>query len=220
MAAEVWIRFIVTTLLPACMLISRLRPEMMPWVTVPESCPAALPIATARSPTCRMSESPKEAGASPSAVILTTARSVRVSEPTIHASSSRPSSSSTVTAEEPSTTWALVTMKPSSLRMMPLPLPAMEMLPGSYTLMHTTLGPTVLAISTVESPPSASSGRSSMVKLGTSPGAGRRRAAPPLRSASKASPARKTVAASPRQSRTATSGARFLRRRGGFPPGV
>ena len=80
-------------------------------------------MAITHSPTLRRFTSPILTKGRPAASILTTATSVRLSAPTIRALNSRLSVSVTSTSSAPSTTWALVMMKPSALRMKPEPTP-------------------------------------------------------------------------------------------------
>ena len=75
------------------------------------------------SPTLRRLTSPMRTEGKPVASIFTTATSVRLSAPTMRALNSRLSGSVTSTWSAPSTTWALVMMKPSGVRMKPEPTP-------------------------------------------------------------------------------------------------
>ncbi len=80
-------------------------------------------MASTHSPTRRRLTSPMRTVGRPAASILTTATSVRRSAPTMRALNSRRSGSVTMTSSAPSTTWALVMMKPSALTMKPEPTP-------------------------------------------------------------------------------------------------
>ena len=87
------------------------------------SSPNGEPIAITHSPTLRRLESPILTAGKPLASILTTATSVRLSAPTMRALNSRLSVRVTITSSAPSTTCALVMMKPSAVRMKPEPTP-------------------------------------------------------------------------------------------------
>ena len=93
--------------------MSRSRAETMPAVTVPPR-PNGLPIAITQSPTRSASLSPKRTkGSLRSAFTFRSARSVFGSRPRISASSVSPSEKVTVTSSASSTTWLLVTTRPS-----------------------------------------------------------------------------------------------------------
>ena len=94
--------------MPAVTVFSRLKGE---------------PIATTHSPTRSLLTSPILTKGRLPASTLTTATSVRLSKPTMRALSSRLSVSVTTTSSAPSTTCALVMMKPSALKMKPEPIP-------------------------------------------------------------------------------------------------
>ena len=79
-------------------------------------------MATTVSPTRRLPESPNCAGVRPVASTWSTARSDTESAPTSMAGSVRPSVSCAVTEMPFSTTWQLVTMYPSSVRITPVPV--------------------------------------------------------------------------------------------------
>ena len=102
---------------------------MMPAVTVLSS-PRGLPIAMAVSPGRTLSESPSGATGSRVATTLTTATSVRGSEPITLPVKLRPSVRLTVTSLAPSTTWALVSNTPSERVMKPEPWPCCWRIPG------------------------------------------------------------------------------------------
>ena len=118
MAASVWMKKLRSDL-PT---LVRAWPETMPLVTV---CPTpnGLPMASTRSPTSSLSESPslRKGSASPPASMRRTARSVRSSTPTMVASNSRRSVSATLISSAPSMTWPLVTISPLLLTMTPEP---------------------------------------------------------------------------------------------------
>ncbi len=94
----------------------------MPAVTV-FSSPKGEPIAITHSPTRSRATSPMRTVGKRVASILTTATSVRRSAPTTRAVNSRSSLRVTTTSSAPSTTCALVKMKPSAVRMKPEPTP-------------------------------------------------------------------------------------------------
>ena len=94
----------------------------LPAVTV-LSRPKGEPMAITHSPTFRRFTSPIFTGARPVASIFTTATSERRSAPTMRALNSRLSVSVTMTSSAPSTTWALVMMKPSAVSTKPEPTP-------------------------------------------------------------------------------------------------
>ena len=102
--------------------MSRCLALTMPAVTE-LSRPKGEPMAITHSPTFRRSVLPMRTAGRPDASILTTATSVRVSAPTMRALNSRLSGSVTRTSSAPSTTCALVMMKPSPVRMKPEPTP-------------------------------------------------------------------------------------------------
>src|SRR5680860_963373 len=142
----------------------RLSAETMPLVTV-ASRPNGEPIATTSSPTSIVSEVLSVAGDRPdTSCALITARSVRGSVPRISASALDPSSKLTDTdppAAATSTTWLLVRISPSALKMMPDPEPC----PCSpWTLIFTTEGSTELATSSTE----PGSGAESVLTTGAS----------------------------------------------------
>ncbi|EME69093.1 hypothetical protein H261_15210 [Paramagnetospirillum caucaseum] len=118
MAASVWMK-LWTSEMPT---LVRARAETMPWVTVWPT-PNGLPTAITTSPTSMASESPStrvgKLSLPPS--ILRTARSVRSSEPTMRASNSRRSDSTTVTSSASLITWWLVTTVPSAAMITPEP---------------------------------------------------------------------------------------------------
>ncbi len=109
--------------------VSRWRALTMPAVTVLSS-PKGEPMAITHSPTRKRDTSPMRTVGKRVASILTTAMSVRRSAPTTRAENSRPSVSVTTTSSAPSTTCALVMMKPSALRMKPEPTPRGRSTPG------------------------------------------------------------------------------------------
>ena len=123
MDASVWITFGIWKPLGASIL--RATAETMPVVTVRVK-PNGLPIATTGSPTSAEPESPSGTGTafpSRSGSTLSTARSVSGSRPFTSASTgSWFSSKLTVTSFDPSTTWALVTIVPSSSTRKPDPV--------------------------------------------------------------------------------------------------
>ena len=81
-AASVWISVIVRSLTSR----SRLIAETMPLVIVPRSCaPSGSPMATTRSPTASLPESPNSAGCKSVASTFSTARSLASSLPMIDA---------------------------------------------------------------------------------------------------------------------------------------
>jgi hypothetical protein len=102
--------------------VSRALALTMPAVTV-FSSPKGEPMAITHSPTFRRLTSPIFTKGRPVASIFTTATSVRLSAPMMRALNSRLSVSVTMTSSAPSTTCALVMMKPSALRMKPEPTP-------------------------------------------------------------------------------------------------
>ena len=119
MAASVWIRLIA---LPSTS-TERSTALTMPSVTLPLRVPIGLPTATTVSPTASALLSPIVAGVRPVASILSTATSDEESEPITVAGYSVSSDSCTVMEVAPSTTWAQVKMRPSSLRITPEPAP-------------------------------------------------------------------------------------------------
>ena len=100
----------------------RASAETMPEVTVWPT-PKGLPIASTRSPTSSLSESPRTAGwsVSPSSPARRRARSLRSSETSTRAGNSRRSASTTLIAPAFSTTWWLVTISPSGPTTTPEP---------------------------------------------------------------------------------------------------
>src|SRR6266545_4346183 len=117
----------------------------IPEVTEP-SRPSGLPIASTVSPTRSAALSPNFAAVSPLIPLtLTTARSVRGSVPTIRAVAVFPSKKLTCTVppRASATTWLLVTMLPSALKITPEPSPV-------AVRMATTLGLTAAAMSASE----------------------------------------------------------------------
>ena len=87
------------------------------------SRPNGEPMAITHSPTFKRDTSPTFTAGSPVAWILTTATSVRLSAPIILALNSRLSGKVTRISSAPSTTWALVMMKPSAVKINPEPTP-------------------------------------------------------------------------------------------------
>ena len=85
--------------------------------------PSGLPTASTRSPTRIADESPIATTGRLAASILMTARSLGSSAPISFASSTRRSDSSTWMRDDSSTTWLLVRMYPSPLRITPDPSP-------------------------------------------------------------------------------------------------
>ncbi|TKS58259.1 MAG: hypothetical protein EWM72_03124 [Nitrospira sp.] len=86
--------------------------------------PKGFPMAITQSPTRSRSESPSAAtGSIPFGWIHTRAMSVFGSRPMIFAGNSSLVASVTMTSFAPSTTWLLVTIRPSWLMMKPLPAP-------------------------------------------------------------------------------------------------
>src|SRR5215471_18432229 len=115
---------------------------MIPAVTVC-SRPKGEPMANTRSPTLSLSESPILAiGSVLLESILTTARSVCRSIPTIFASVSLESQSFTRILFARRTTCAFVRIKPAELTMTPEPVPSRPYISLSYTLMWATQGST------------------------------------------------------------------------------
>ncbi|MDT4852089.1 hypothetical protein FQZ97_863090 [compost metagenome] len=102
--------------------VSRCLALTMPAVTV-FSSPNGEPMAITHSPTRSRFTSPIFTGARPVTSIFTTATSVRLSAPTTFALNSRLSGKVTSNSSAPSTTWALVMIRPSALRMKPEPTP-------------------------------------------------------------------------------------------------
>ena len=101
----------------------RFRAETMPEVTVADS-PSGQPMATTGWPTDRSAELPSTAGVrpeTPSALI--TARSSVAVVPTTVADAVVPSLNRTSRVVAPSTTWLLVRIRPSAVRMTPEPSP-------------------------------------------------------------------------------------------------
>ena len=108
----------------------------MPLVMVPRSStPKGSPMATTASPTRSTEESPNSAGVRFWASMRSTARSDRASEPTRLAWKVRSSVSRTEIETAPSTTWALVTSRPSADSTTPEPL---EVPPDRVQEMDTT----------------------------------------------------------------------------------
>src|ERR1035437_1179491 len=126
---------------PLGSLTCRLRALTIPSVTLDWS-PSGLPIARTTSPTCSLEESPKTAGVRPEALILTTATSSGVYEPTSVPVYDLPLESVTLKVVEVPTTWALVTMSPLLSYMTPEPRPA-------SVSISTTSGFTFLITSTI-----------------------------------------------------------------------
>ena len=89
-------------------------------------------MATTQSPTRVLSPAANcTVGSGSSLSTLSSARSVRLSVPTISASSRVPSSRITVTVSAPAITWLLVTMWPSASMMKPEPMPPLGVIgPG------------------------------------------------------------------------------------------
>ena len=137
--------------LASLMATGRFRALTMPLVTV-ASRPKGEPTATTSSPTPSASESPIEAGVRPlTPSALMTARSVTGSVPTTVASAVVPSSKltdSSPPSAATSTTWLLVRISPSSLRITPEPEPEPE---DPVTLILTTEGSTTWATPSTES---------------------------------------------------------------------
>ena len=102
--------------------VSRCLALTMPAVTL-FSRPKGEPMAMTHSPTFRRLVSPIFTAGKPLASIFTTATSVRASAPTMRALYSRLSGKVTNTSSAPSTTWALVMMKPSAVSTKPEPTP-------------------------------------------------------------------------------------------------
>ena len=102
--------------------VSRCLALTMPAVTV-FSRPNGEPMAMTHSPTRSRLTSPIFTGERPLASILTTATSVRLSAPTTRALNSRLSGRVTMSSSAPSTTWALVMIRPSALSTKPDPTP-------------------------------------------------------------------------------------------------
>jgi len=95
-----------------------------PAVTVgPPTSPRGLPMAIAICPILRSFSCAISGTGSPLALILITARSFMVSRPLISAGNILPSSKATFISFEPSTTWALVSIRPSSFKIKPEPTP-------------------------------------------------------------------------------------------------
>ena len=152
MAASVWIAGYVVELPWSSepTLTGRLSALTMPLVTV-ASRPNGEPIATTPSPTPRLADLPMVAAVRPETPeALMTAVSVSGSVPRISASAVVPSSKETVSEPPPSaisTTWLLVRIVPSAVRMIPEP----EALPWSpVTSIFTTLGSTFCATDSTE----------------------------------------------------------------------
>src|SRR5215218_5208644 len=133
----------------------RWRALTMPAVTEPSS-PSELPTASTVSPTSRASLSPRVAAFSPETPwALTTARSVAGSVPTTLAATVLPSLSWTVMRPPPaasSTTWLLVTMRRSEVRITPDPSTCP---PAVCTVIDTTVGVTAAATLARKLPPVA-----------------------------------------------------------------
>ncbi|MNN47918.1 hypothetical protein D3C81_1623620 [compost metagenome] len=102
--------------------MSRALAETMPAVAVPPR-PKGLPTAMTQSPTRGAAASSKLTNGKASPSTLMTARSVPSSRPIRRAFSSRPSLSLTLISSAFSTTWLLVTMKPSAEIRKPEPAP-------------------------------------------------------------------------------------------------
>src|SRR3954465_8774677 len=119
-AASVWMT--LSTMRPARVGSERPSADTTPAVTDPAN-PCGLPIATTSWPPRSFVASPSSAGTRSSACARSTARSESGSDPTISASSSRPSTNEATTRGDLSTTWADVTMNPSRLMTTPLPPP-------------------------------------------------------------------------------------------------
>ena len=123
----------------------------MPEVTVPDR-PSGEPTATTVWPTTRLAELPSVAGVQPETPFaLMTARSELGSRPMISASTVLPSW--VVTCREPpaaapATTWLLVRISPSELRMMPEPSPPLPSVDRST--IDTTLGSTLAATASTD----------------------------------------------------------------------
>src|SRR4029079_8641432 len=131
--------------LPGPTFPGRFRALTMPLVTV-ASRPNGEPIATTPWPTCRAEECPIVAGVSPDTPwAWISAVAVSGSVPSTLAVAWEPSLNETL-SEPPlpasATTWLLVRILPSSLRMMPDPLPEPS---GPLTLIITTAGRTFRA---------------------------------------------------------------------------
>ncbi len=146
MAASVWMR---PWRLTPCAVRSRSLAETMPRVTVgwPPRL-SALPMAMTSSPTCRSSDEPSSAGIrSLTPSTCTTAMSSSGELPTRVAGCLVPSDRTTVISPRPPTTWALVSTRPSALRM--IPEPAADSSPRavvSFVSIDTTEGCTLARI--------------------------------------------------------------------------
>jgi hypothetical protein len=92
-------------------------------VTEPAS-PIGLPTATTSWPICSRSASPSGAAGAPAWCTRTTARSESGSAPTTSNFVSVPSANSAVPLFAPMITWALVSRKPSSVKVTAEPAPA------------------------------------------------------------------------------------------------
>ena len=123
MGASVW-RTLGTENAPFPLRIVRPTALMIPVVIV-NSCPNGFPMAAAICPTFTASLSARGTGwvAAPETSICRTARSESGSLPSDLASIAVRSEKMTVTRSAPSITWWLVTMRPSSSQMKPVPLP-------------------------------------------------------------------------------------------------
>ena len=127
------------------------RAETIPVVTVGASPKVkGCPIATDRSPTNNWSLFPMAIAVRFDAVIFSNPISVNLSEPIIEASYSRPSSNITLTWLEPSITWWLVIMRPSSEITTPEPPPAGIKFPSSVRLPTWTWTIVFVAISAMD----------------------------------------------------------------------
>ena len=134
--------------------MTRPSADTMPLVTV-RSRSNGLPRATANWPTRRSSVKANTAGTRPStsSARSRTATSRRTSTPTISADTSRPLGRLTTTSSAPSTTWALVTIRPRS-RTIPEPRP------WSGTETRTTVSRSASATATTGSSPESATGAS------------------------------------------------------------
>ncbi|CCB75266.1 protein of unknown function [Streptantibioticus cattleyicolor NRRL 8057 = DSM 46488] len=134
---------------------SRLSAETTPLVTVPES-PSGEPMATTGSPTARPAELPSWAAFSPlTPLALITARSLDGSVATTFAVAVRPSLSAILTLSAPATTWLLVRIVPSAVRITPEP---MDWPSPESAVISTTLGPTAAATAATLPPDLAETG--------------------------------------------------------------
>ena len=95
----------------------------MPAVTLPDS-PSGLPSATTSCPTWRVVASPSTTGSGTGPVARRTARSESGSLPVTSTVAWVPSANSAVACRAPSTTWALVSRKPSEVTTLALPAPS------------------------------------------------------------------------------------------------